>query len=206
MRASRRRMLSLENIAKITFAFMLLLALFSVLYSVLIYKDNPPTLFLQYVQTIAIIVQAVILFIQTGILSRQLDLYRYHEIPIIVLKRSEGDFSRVGGEAINVKNLTDNPAFYIKLEEINAKSCKKIDDEIAKNIGYSCNIVEYLGPREEREMCYIANPYKFAEVVDIVKISYWDAYGDWHEIVFRVDRKDKIVFTPVPQNIFKQKT
>jgi len=105
-------------------------------------------------------------------------------------------------EVINVKNLTDNPAFYIKLEEIRAESGRRIDDEIIESI--CCNIVEYLGPREGREMCHIVNPHEFAEVVDIVKISYWDVYGDRHEMVCKVNGKDKLNFTCIPQNVFNE--
>jgi len=203
MRVLRHRKSSLEIIVMLAFILMLVLALFGILYYNFTHEVNLPTLFIQFTQTIAIIVQAIILFIQviillrqTEIMSRQLDLYRYHEIPIIVLR-----YHPVA--IINAKNLTDNPAFYIKLEEIAAKSGKRIDNEIIKNI--SCNIVEYLGPREEREMCSIVEPHKFAEVVDIVKISYLDAYGDWHEMVFKVGGRDKPIFTPIPQNIFEQK-
>jgi len=194
MHILRLRKLSLEKIAKATFTFMLLLAVFSTLYSILVYKENPPMAFLQFIQIVILIMQTAIFFIQTVILARQLDLYRRHEIPIIVLRHYPV-------ATINAKNLTDNPAFYIKLE-VNPKSGKRIDDEIIKNI--RCNIVEYLGPREERGMCHIVDLYKFAEVVDIVKISYLDAYGDWHEMVFSVEGKDKLIFTPMPQNIFKQ--
>jgi len=206
---SRLRTLSLETTAKAVFALMLLLALFSTLYSIIVYKANPPMAFLQFIQTVTLIVQAAILFIQTVILSRQLGLYRHHEIPVIVLKHSGTKYGGTESKpvaiaTINVRNLTDNPAFYVKLWRIDAKIGKRIGDEILKNV--DCDIVEYLGPREEREMCRIFDPQRFAEVVDLVKISYWDAYGDWRETVFWVSsERGRLVFTPIPQNILKQR-
>jgi len=164
------------------------------------------TFFFQFIQTITMVTQAVILFRQSEIMSRQLDLYRYHEIPAIVLRYSNTNASESSDSTaiINVMNLTDNPAFYIKLGEILAKSDKRIGNEIIENI--RCNIVEYLGSREEREMCHVVNSYKFAEVVGTIKISYWDVYGDRHEMVCEVDEKDKLIFTCMPQNVFNENT
>jgi len=222
MHVLRHRKSSLEIIVMLVFTLMPSLALFGILYYIFTHEVNLPTLFIQFVQAIAIIVQAIILFIQVIILLRQTEIssrqteimsrqLKYHITPIIGLKHFDTKHSEIidreiktfATAIINVKNLTDNPTFRIKLEEVNPKSGKKIDDEILKNI--KCNIVEYLGPREEREMCYIDEPHKFAEVVDIVKISYLNAHGDWYEMVFRVEGKDKLIFMPIPQNVFEQK-
>jgi len=157
---------------------------------------------IQIVQSMIITTQMALLYVQLRIMSRR-------EIPIIVLEHSRTNVDGIIDREpkylftaiINVKNLTDNPALRIKLE-VNLKSGKKIDDEIEKNI--KCDIVEYLGPREEREMCRIVEPHKFAEVVDIVKISYLDADGNSYEMVFSVNGKDvngkvKLSFIPIPQ-------
>jgi len=207
MLVSFRRTLHLEKAAKITqivIVLMILLAAINALYAIYVYKDNPPLVLVQLIQTVSLIVQIAILFVQAVILAMQTDLYRRHEIPIIVLEHSETEYDGAEGNPvaiaiISVRNLTDNPAFYVKLQSVDAKIVGGVAvGETSNNV--DCRIVEYLGPREEREMCRINDPQRFAEAVDIVKISYLDAYGDWYEVVFRVSsERGRLIFTPMPQ-------
>jgi len=149
---------------------------------------NTPEFLLQFAQ-------AFIIAAQLAILIGQLEamLKRHHKIPLIVLRYSNG--------IINVKNLTDNPAFHIKLEEIRDKKGKKIDGEF--------EIAEYLGPGEEKKIRISKDSAKDTDTIKNIKdckISYWDIYEDRHEIVCKVNEEDgQLTFTCMPPRVFKQK-
>jgi len=193
----------LDKYIELAFILLAILTISNELYFLLFRDVTISEWFFQLTQTIILIIQSFILFKQvkqTEILSRQ-------QIPVILLNHSKtkcgGTDDKLAAVAIiNVRNLTNNPAFYVKLEEMTPKTSK---NEVTKYV--DCNVIEYLGPREEGELCRIIDPQRFAEVVDLVKISYLDAYGDWHETMFRVSSEgDRLIFMPIPQNILEQKS
>jgi len=195
----------LDKYIMLAFILLAILTMFNEIYFLLFRDVTVSGWFFQLAQTVIFIIQSFILFKQV----KQTEISSRQQIPVIVLNHSETKYSGsddklVEVAIINVRNLTENLAFYVKLEEMVAKHGKRID-EILRNV--NCDIVGYLGPREEREMCHIADLRKFVEVVDLVKISYLDVYGDWHETMFRVSSKeDRLIFMPIPQNILKQKS
>jgi len=181
---SHRRRLGQASIRYVAIFSIILVIPITVILSYVLFRDITIILI---VQSMIIAIQMVILYIQLIILSRG-------RIPLIVLERSRTD---IGETIINVKNLTDNPAFYIEVETLNTEN-----NEIKENI--KCDIVEYLGPREEREMCYIYDPRKFAEVVNTVKISYLDGDDNRYVMEFKVNSKEvngevKLSFIPIPR-------
>jgi len=152
--------------------------------------------------------QLIIIWIQTELSMSQLALYRSQANPILVLRLSSGtttlynEGSKVTKNImINVKNLSDNPAFNILLSRVLSENHNPVPPNIWRNL-IRCSIIEHLAPKEEKELCALTSEdlQQLLKVARVLEISYIDRYGDWHymDFMISIDKEADMVLMPIP--------
>jgi len=100
------------------------------------------------------------------------------------------------GPAIVALNAGKGPALAVRVEEIRLRK----GGSVAENMdSVKCDAVAGLGTKEKAELCLVEDPLKFIEDVELIKISYYDAFGNRHERAFRVKWDGRPIFVPIFQ-------
>jgi len=91
------------------------------------------------------------------------------------------------GPVIVALNVGKGPAFTVRVEEIRLK--ENMDS-------VKCDVVAGLGTKEKTVLCLVEDPLN----VELIKISYYDAFGNRYEQSFRVKWDGRVIFVPIFQN------
>lgn len=185
--------------------FALVLFLFALIPSIIIHLIGLPNGLISAL----IYMQLLIIWIQTELSLRQQILYKLQASPIITLSTSSIEARIINNKGtvnvtvtINVHNLGMSPAFNVMMSRV----LKDIHTPISPSAWSKrirCNVVEYLGYKEEKTLCTTTwselkefmNAEKF-----IFEVSYFDRYGDIHSVFFMVaiGEEMQIRIIPIP--------
>jgi len=101
------------------------------------------------------------------------------------------------GPAIVAVNAGKGPALAVQVEEIRLRK----GGSTAENTdSVKCDVVAGLGTKEKAELCLVKDPLKLIEDVELIKISYYDAFGNRYERIFKVKWDGRVILVPIFQN------